>query len=130
VRSYVINYKPKICFIEGGINDIGYGFSTKETVENFKSIVDSLKVNNIIPVLSSTLYQHNKEKNVKKIDSINFLVKKYATENKIDYLDLNEKLSENHSLKAEYTTDGTHLTTQAYPFWSEEVKKILKKYDL
>ena len=130
MRSYVINYKPKICFIEGGINDIGYGFSTKETFGNFKSIVDSLKTNNIKPVLSLTLYQHNNDKSKNKVDSINKLVKKYAIENKIDYFDLNEKLSENRSLKAKFTTDGTHLTRDAYPFWAEEVNKILKKYNL
>jgi lysophospholipase L1-like esterase len=130
VRSHVINYKPKICFIEGGINDIGNGFSTKETVENFKSIVDSLKANNIIPVLSLTVYQHNREKTKNKIDSINVLVKKYAIDNKIDYFDLNEKLSANRSLKAKYTTDGTHLTKEAYPIWTEEVNKVLEKYNL
>lgn len=129
-RNYVVKYKPKICFVEGGINDVGFGCTANETFDNFKSIVDTLKANNIIPVLSLTLYQHNNDKSKNKVDSINVLVKKYAIENGIDYFDLNEKLSDKQSLKAEYTTDGTHLTKKAYPFWADEVKKILKKHNI
>lgn len=128
LRGLVFVYKPKICFIEGGINDIDLGVTTEDTFNNFKLMVDSLKANNIIPILSLTLYQHNTDKSKYKIDSLNVFVKKYALENKIDFFDLNEKLSQNHSLKAEYTTDGTHLTKTAYPFWADEIEKILKKY--
>ena len=129
-RGFVIEHNPKICFVAGGINDVGFGCTANETFENFKSIVETLKSNNIIPVLSLTVYQHDNLKSKNKIDSINILVKKYAIENSIDYFDLNEKLSENQSLKAEYTTDGTHLTKEAYKFWTDEVKKVLKKYKI
>ena len=52
---------------------------------------------------------------------------KYATENKIDYIDLNSVVSKNDLLQDEYTTDGVHLKPKGYQKWTELINAILIK---
>jgi hypothetical protein len=51
----------------------------------------------------------------------------YASENKIDYIDLNSAVSKNDVLQDEYTTDGVHLKPKAYQNWTELINAILIK---
>lgn len=130
VSTSVIKKKPKICFIEGGINDLRVGIPLKRTVENITTLIDSLHLNAIIPVLTSTVYTSPDTFINKKVDSLNILVKEIATQKNVQYVDLNDKLAANHCLKSEYTIDGIHLTENAYPIWAEKVKAILAEHDL
>lgn len=126
----VIKHQPKICFLEGGINDIGVGIPLGRIKQNYQSMVDALLDNNIIPVLQSVLYvnQPEEQDNVSKaqeIDEVNAFLQKMAKSKGIIYIDLNAQLSDNKRLKKEFTTDGIHLTGDAYKIWSDEVKKVL-----
>ena len=51
----------------------------------------------------------------------------YASENKIDYIDLNSVVSKNDVLQDEYTTDGVHLTLEGYQKWTELINPLLIK---
>ncbi|NJO70014.1 MAG: G-D-S-L family lipolytic protein [Bacteroidetes bacterium] len=120
----------KIWFIEGGINDITLGVPVKRIFENQKITIDSLKRNNIIPVVQSTILVNGDKKKNKEVVKLNKLSYKYCKENKIDYINLNALFSENGELKKELTTDGCHLVQTAYPMWSKEIARILAKYSL
>jgi len=126
--SAVIKYKPKICFIEGGINDIGVGIPLSRTYENYELIVDTLIINKIEPVLQSTLYINQPDDSVSnsKVDSLNYFLSNLAAKRKITFLDLNQFLSANKRLKMEYTIDGVHIKKNAYKIWTHEIAKILK----
>src|ERR1017187_5798507 len=39
--SYVYRLKPKICFIEGGVNDLYAGFSVSDIFDNYSKIIDT-----------------------------------------------------------------------------------------
>lgn len=131
VDKHVIRHKPKICFVEGGINDLGLGVPVEDIAKNFRLIVDKLQKNNIEPVLQSTLYVHypwkitNKTTNAQ-VDSLNNFLSNLAIEKNINFLDLNIRLTENGLLKKEYHVDGLHLNEKAYKIWAEEVNKVLK----
>ena len=120
----------KIWFIEGGINDISLGVPVKRIFENYKTIVDSLQRNNIIPVVQSTIYQNKSKDKNKKVKKANRLVKGYCIDHNIAYIDLNAVLSANGELKSELTTDGTHLKKEAYVLWAKLVKEMLEKIKL
>jgi alpha-glucosidase len=120
----------KIWFIEGGINDISLGVPVERIFENYTVTVDSLRRNDIIPVVQSTILKNNAKSDNEKVNQLNELVKSYCLKNKVDYIDLNKLFSTNGELRKEQTTDGCHLVQSAYQPWAEEVKKILKKYSL
>lgn len=126
--SFVSRLSPKICFILGGVNDLKSGVSAEEVFDNYKKIVANLKEHNVIPVIQSTLYSNMASS--EKVERLNRLLKKYAEDNELYYIDLNAVLATNKSLRKEYSADGTHLTAKGYEFWREEVGKALMEYGL
>jgi len=129
INENVIKAKPKICFLEGGINDIGVGIPLSRTIENYKNLIDTLNVHKIIPVVQSTLYRVNDNFSKPKIDSLNTFLINYCKSHNAYYLDINSKLSDNKSLLSKYSTDGTHLTYEAYKIWAKEINILLEKVE-
>lgn len=131
LNDYVLKYKPKICFLEGGINDIGVGIPLERIKKNYQSMVDTLLAHHIQPVLNAVLYtnQHGKPEDRKRtadmIDGVNAYLRMLSKEKNISMINLNPQLSENRTLKAEYTTDGVHLRSEAYDIWIAAIQKTL-----
>jgi len=126
IKSHVVAYKPKICFLEGGINDIMVGIPVSRIKSNYISLVDGLTKNNITPIVQSTLYQENNPQSKIQVDSLNNFLARYCKTNGITYLDINSKLSTKNGLKPEYSLDGTHINKEAYKVWAKEINEILK----
>jgi len=133
--SYLKNSSAKIVFVEGGINDIP-GNNVDTLFKYYREIISFWRAEKKIPVINLVLYISPKagEKFPTMADykSINTTVKDlnnklraFATENKIDIIDLNPVLSNGQTLqlKETYTTDGVHLTSDAYKIWAEQVGK-------
>lgn len=125
IKGNVIDVKPEICFIKGGINDIGVGIPLSRTKTNYQSLIDTLIAHNIVPVIQSTLYQENNPKSKTQVDSLNNFLIDLCKTRQVTFLDINSKLSNDSGLKAEYSKDGTHLTEAAYKIWSQEVQAQL-----
>ncbi|MEI7811110.1 MAG: GDSL-type esterase/lipase family protein [Ignavibacteria bacterium] len=133
--NYIYKLHPRLCYVMGGINDIYSGIiPLDEIYKNYKKVIEGLKLNKIIPVIQSTLYVSNKypyalEKN-QEVEKLNDMLKKYAIENKIEFIDLNAELSFNKFLKNYLTYDGLHLNGEAYSKWRLLLDKSIKKYGL
>lgn len=131
---FVTSLKPKLCFVMAGINDL-YADAPVETVfRNYVKILDTLRAHDIVPVIQSTLHVNPKwrrteEKNPQ-VASLNTLLRSYASEHAIEFVDLNAVLSANGVLRDEYTNDGVHLTAAAYGQWRDLLEPILKKHGL
>ncbi len=130
IDENVIDYQPKICFLEGGINDIGVGIPIERIKLNYKCLIDTLVSNNIIPVIQSTLYQENNPQSKIMVDSLNQFLKSYCSTNSLYFLDINSKLSNEKGLKSKYSRDGTHITESAYIVWGNEINKVLKDVNI
>jgi lysophospholipase L1-like esterase len=135
LNGAVLKYNPKICFIEGGINDIGVGIPLTRTCNNYNSIVDTLLKHRIKPILQSTFYVNypNDSLNVlynSKVDSLNFYLSTLANKKGITYLNLNQYLSDHGRLRKELNMDGIHINELGYKIWTREVDKILKSKGL
>ncbi len=127
LQDEVIVHKPKICFVEGGINDLYIGVPIIRIRENVEYIIDTLKAHDIIPVLTLTIYTNRDTLENLRVDSINNIVKEMVRQKNVEYIDLNESLSENGFLLTKYTTDGLHLKPEAYPLWADKVKEVLAR---
>ncbi|WP_294186261.1 GDSL-type esterase/lipase family protein [uncultured Sphingobacterium sp.] len=126
LKENVIDLKPRVCFLEGGINDIGVGIPLERTKSNYRSLIDGLKEHQIVPVVQSILYQQDNPESKVQVDSLNSYLNAYCQSKGVYYLDLNTKLSSPAGLKAKYTTDGTHINQEAYGIWATEVRNLLK----
>lgn len=129
IKNFLPN-KPRICFIMCGRNDLSTGVPVPAILENVKLIIDSLQRNKIIPVVQSCIYLKDDAQGNIYTQSLNNLLELYCTEHNIDYLDLNLSLSPQGSLLEHFTTDGCHLTPDAYIPWAEEIKNVLKKHGI
>ncbi len=140
--AYLKNYTAKIVFVEGGINDIP-GNNVDTLFNYYQQIINFWWTEKKIPVINLVLYISPKagEKFPSRIDykSINTTVKNlndklrtFAIDKKIDFIDLNPLLSDEQTfqLKDQYTTDGVHLTADAYKIWTEQIKAILNKHKI
>jgi lysophospholipase L1-like esterase len=121
--------KPKMCFIMGGINDIGFGISVEKILNNMKRVVEGLKENQINPIVQSTLYiakgQPNWIKVNKAVDELNNGLKNMCEANGLIFIDINKVLSINGYLKGEYTYDGVHLYGIGYEEWKNLIMPII-----
>ncbi len=122
----VISARPELCFIMAGINDLFNRLPISLIHANQVEIIERLKANNIRPIVQSTLYVHGRDELNMQIKEVNNLIEKYCKDNGISYIDLNLSLSDEKGLKAEYTTDGTHLNAIAYQKWAEVLSHFLK----
>ena len=137
-RPDVINLKPKVVIILAGTNDIAgnTGPSTLEMImDNIKSMAELAKVNGIRVVLCSVLPAYDYPwmpglNPAEKIISLNKMIKTYAEENGMVYLDFySSMVDDRKGMKAEYSADGVHPNLEGYkvmmPLCEEAIKKVV-----
>ena len=138
-RADVIALKPKVVVILAGVNDIAgnTGPSTLEMImDNLISMSELATVNRIRVVLSSVLPAYDfpwkpGQFPADKIVSLNKMIKEYADQNGLIYLDYyTSTVDSRRGLKAELTEDGVHPTLAGYkvmePLVEEAIAKAMK----
>ncbi len=127
----VTHFTPaaKICFVEGGINDVINNIPISTIVQNLETALNNLKAHNVKAVAQSVIYQaqtnvydNNYFAHNLIIKQINDQLQAYCNSNNFDYLDLNSVLSANGQLKTELSIDGTHLNSDGYTLWASLVQ--------
>lgn len=135
-RQDVINLKPNVVVILAGTNDIAgnTGLATlEEIVGNITSMTELAKANKIKVILCSVLpayeYKWAKGKEpAEKISRLNELIKAFAKENKITYIDYySSMVDERKGLKSEYSEDGVHPNKAGYEVMMPIIEAALKK---
>jgi len=130
----VLRLNPKICFVMGGINDLYTDAPVKEVFQRYTQLIDSLRAHAVTPVIQSTLHVNPKWKRTEEknpqVRILNDMLRQYAVDRSITFIDLNTLLSAGGVLKDEYTTDGVHLTPAAYAVWRDMLESVLKKHGL
>ena len=138
-RQDVVALSPKCVVILAGTNDIAgnTGYSSLEMImDNLKSMCDIAKANRIKPILCSVLpaYRYSWKKSVRPdelIPQLNELIKSYAKENKITYVDFFTPLVDNspenkNGLPKKYSPDGVHPNMDGYAIMEKIILDILK----
>ncbi len=138
-RQDVINLKPKVVVILAGTNDIAgnTGPSTLQMIlDNIISMTELAKSNGIKVILSSVIPAYDypwiagKSPN-EKIPVLNKMIKEYAIDNNLVYLDYFTKMADSkNGLIEKYTYDGVHPNKLGYevmaPLTEEALIKVLK----
>lgn len=139
-RQDVIDIKASVVVILAGTNDIAENTgpaSLDFIMGNIKSMVEIAKSNNIEVILCSVLpaYEYPWRRGLNpniKIPKLNSIIKKYAEESGIYYLNYFDVLNDgNNGLIEDYTYDGVHLTLAGYkvlePFVEKAITEVLKQ---
>lgn len=131
----VIEVAPKICFIEGGANDIEFGVDMDTSLFYLNLIVDSLKETGIIPVISHVIFVTNEYKGAERFNSMaqlfNQKLDQLSNKKLFDIIDLNKELAPRGYLDTRFAQgDGIHLTSTAYAIWRQKVVGLLRKHHI
>jgi len=129
-----------VVLILAGTNDIAgnTGPSTLEMIaDNIYSMAELAKSNGIKAILCSVLpvYDYPWKPGLKpaeKIATLNEMLKAYASENGLVYLDYYSPMKDDRKgLKAEYSADGVHPNESGYkvmmPLCQDAIKKALNQ---
>lgn len=113
-----------------GINELGYEYSS--IIKKYQSVVDtiqSLQPEAILVLQANLHVTGNKSAssstyNNEKINRLNSGIQTLAEENSCFYLDVNPVFDdENGNLKADYSTDGSHVLGKYYSVWVDWLKE-------
>lgn len=135
-RADVIDLKPAVVVILAGTNDIAgnTGPSTLEMIEdNIISMVELAQANGITVILSSVLPAYDFPwtpgvNPAEKIFVLNEIIKKYADDNEIIYVDYySPMVDESKGLNSEYADDGVHPNEKGYKVMAPLVEKAIAK---
>ncbi|MCJ7465559.1 MAG: SGNH/GDSL hydrolase family protein [Maribacter sp.] len=122
-RQDVIDLKPKVVVILAGTNDIAGNtgpMTLDQILDNLKSMAELAHQNDIQVVLSSVLpaYDYPWRPGLhpdEKIPALNKLIKTYAEEKGIVYLDYFSAMADDRNgLPKKYAEDGVHPTAEGY----------------
>ncbi len=120
----------KVAFIEGGINDLTLGVPADRIFDNQIKAVAYWREHGVIPVLQSVIYKTNEPETNATIKALNTRLQAWCAAAQVDYLDLNAVLAAHDALRADLSTDGTHLKPEAYPLWAKLVTDELARLRL
>ena len=122
----IYSTSAKKAFVMIGINDIIKGRSTDEIFKDYQEIAKGLISHNIRPYIQSTLLvgQGKKIYN-EEVYELNRKMLGFASEQGIDFIDLNKTLSSDGVLRREFTEDGIHLNGDGYAEWAKAIASYL-----
>ena len=118
-----LDNKPKLVFLNGGINDLLSGVPVQRVFENYVKIIETLEAQNIKIIPCCMVNIEDNEDINSKVAELNFLLKEYFLQQKITFIDLNLLIKNDHNF---YQADGIHLNKNAYQIWAKELIGILK----
>lgn len=138
-RSDVVHIDATAVVILAGTNDVAgnTGPTTLEQIaDNIKSMTEIARANGVKVILCSVLpaydypWRPGLEPNIK-IPKLNALIKNFADQNEVFYLDYFSALNNGkNGIDKQYSYDGVHLTLEGYQvlelLLEEALKKVLK----
>lgn len=126
----VFDCAPSDLFILIGINDLNTGRTVDSMESGYRELLKRIRERRpdlriFVQSLLPTRGAHAKQN--APVVEFNARLRKLAAEFGCTFLDLHSLMrDDNGQLKAEFTTDGLHLTEPAYEVWREQILKALK----
>lgn len=132
----ILKNRPSKIFITAGVNDIlFYDISKEQFEQGYAKIFEIIKqqqpkckiyLGSLLPV-NETVKSDNKflvDKN-NKIKAFNELIKAFAVEHDLKYIDIHSHMLEGTALSAGFTVDGIHLNEKGYLVWTSLLKPYI-----
>lgn len=126
----IIYYKPKKIFLLIGINDL-FNLHYQEEIPSVEYVANNIiKITEIIhkkspesKIYLQTVLPTSKDFMVENINKLNSIIENHESDGNYKIISLFEEFAnEEGLLKANLTTDGTHLNDLGYKHWVEKLK--------
>jgi len=126
---YTLEKKPKTVVLMVGVNDLLQGQEIETMKRNYRKIFETIETIDTVVVLSLLPVQMVPQTELinEKIIRLNHFLKKECQARGFDYVDLYSLVVDiDGGIRNEFTTDGVHLTTQAYTIWERQLMTLLR----
>ena len=127
----VFRLHPRVCVVEGGINDLYAGVPEDEIVRNMGLLVRRLAAGGITPVVQSVLpvspLWKGSEENNPRVHALNARLRALAADEGAVFLDIVPAMTVQGRLRDDLTYDGVHLTARGYAVWAEHLRAELRR---
>jgi GDSL-like Lipase/Acylhydrolase family len=127
----IIKLKPAAVFLMIGVNDVASDIATETIVKHVRETIRKLTragarvyLTLVLPVSAGYAQKLNP-----RINELNAAYAELARQSKISLIDFRDQVrAEDGSLREELTTDGIHLTPEAYRVWRDAVMPSVLKH--
>lgn len=118
---------PKLAVVMVGINDLTHGRTIDQAKRDYSTLLDQLSLLNVRVIVESVIYCSGEcSDHWLDIEELNHYLR---FKPRITFLDLNPYLAPLGGVEPRFTTDGIHLTPEAYDVWAARLELILGGYD-
>lgn len=115
----------QLVVLQIGINDLLSGLEPDVVFEDYQSLILDLKLKECVVIATLPFYTRYALNVNKKVEVLNNKLKDWLPSEGITVLDLSRELSDNKTLKHEFTLDGVHLNAAGYQIWIKALKRVL-----
>ena len=138
MKKMVYDFNPSVIFIQLGFNDLKEDKSIDEIVDNYKKIINNIKDNRpYAKIVINSLLPINDEKDdfdsdrvsgsyADDVIKLNKKLNDLCSDEKIDYLDLYDLLSDDDKLNGDYTDNGIDLNDEGYNKIFDKINEYLE----
>jgi len=126
---YTLERQPQTLVLQIGINDLLQGHFPETIQENYVKLFEQLQVIETVIIVSLLPVEMNPytEQLDEHIIKLNHFLKKTRLTYGFVYLDLYRLMVDhNGGIRAELTSDGLHLTPEAYTIWEEALSTVIR----
>lgn len=132
---YATRLRPKIIFIEGGINDIDLRVPPSEILANLKRAALEVHEAGILPVVTAITHVGSA---YPQSDSVNRIISalddslaQFAAVQGFDFVNLNPQIAPGGRLNPAFARgDMCHLDAAAYRLWGNTIQSILRRHGI
>ena len=122
-----LNNPPKICILNGGINDLLSGIPPQRIFQNYQQIIALLQEKQVQIIINSILTTTNNSRLNQTILALNQQLKAYSEQKNCTFIDINSLFStKQKGLNPTFARDSIHLKSRSYTVWAKEVRRHLR----
>lgn len=121
--------RPRVCFVMGGINDLRYGRTVEDVLEQYAGLIDELLAADIRPIVQSVLPTDNPVLNAKVV-AVNQGLRQLSLKKNLTFIDVARDLTQDSRLHPVASADGLHINGHGYGVWAALVRQTLVELGL
>lgn len=123
----VLPRDPDVVIVLGGANDLGWGARPEDIMRNLSGIYGKIRAKGALAVAVTVPSMRGMDSMIPGRRALNRLIIDHCRENGIPCVDLFAATSEQDSgrLKAEFSNDGLHMSTEGYRLVARMVNEVI-----
>ena len=129
--SGILELRPKQAFLLIGINDIIFDNPVPKVVSRYEQVLTKLEQEGVQPVVQSVIVCGKapictpERREAARL--LNRELRDLAASRKIQFVDLNARLSSEDGVQGKYTWDGIHLNAEGNRVWRDTIQPMMMR---